>query len=132
MHFARACDVLRPALMRERASLGTAVMRLARATWDEADDRGYYWAGGRHVSVYAPALAAVLLGDAEGEGADAGVALPPPAVSSVVNAVAAVMARPSSTGSYTWCVLTSVGFALGPRHARRVFQCSSRGAAARA
>ena len=40
----------------------------------------------------------------EGEGAQGGVALSPAGVASVVGAVAAVMARPSSTGAMIWSV----------------------------
>ena len=98
-----AHDLLRAALLRERAVLGEAVMRLARAAWDETEDPGVYWAAGAHVSSQAPALASVLLGDVEGEGAGGGVALSPAAVGSVLNGLAAVMGRRSSSGSFIWC-----------------------------
>ena len=100
-----AHDSLRAALLRERAALGEAVMRLARAAWDEAEDPGVYWAIGAHVSSQAPALASVLLGDVEGEGAGGGVALSPAAVGSVLDGLAAAMGRPSSSGSFLWCVI---------------------------
>ena len=100
-----ADDALRTVLLRERAALGEAVMRLTQGAWDEAEDPGWMWAAGNHVSSQAPALAAVLLGDVEGDGALGAVALSPAAVASVVGAVAAVMGRPSSTGSYIWCVI---------------------------
>ena len=99
-----AHDSLRAELLRERAALGEAVMRLARAAWDEAEDPSVYWALGMHVSSLAPALASVLLGDVEGDGADAGVALSPAAVASVLSALTAVMARPSTSGTYIWSV----------------------------
>ena len=97
-----AHDSLRAELLRERAALGEAVMQLTRAAWDEAEDPGWAWAAGAHVSSQAPALAAVLLGDVESEGAEGGVALSPTAVGSVLSALAAAMARPSSSGSYIW------------------------------
>ena len=99
-----ADDTLRAGLLRERAALGEAVMRLTRAAWDEVEDPGSMWAFGLHVSSQAPALAAVLLGDVESEGAHGGVALSPAAVASVAGALAAVMARPSSSGSLIWHV----------------------------
>ena len=99
-----ADDTLRAVLLRERAALGEAVMQLTRAAWDEAEDPGYMWALGGHVSSKAPALAAVLLGDVEREGAQGGVALSSEAVASVANALVMVMARPSSSGSYIWHV----------------------------
>ena len=98
-------EALRTALLRERAMLGEAVMRLTQGAWDEAEDPGWTLAAGNHVSSQAPALAALLLRDVEGDGALAGVALSPAAVASVVGALAAVMGRPSSTGSYVWCVI---------------------------
>ena len=97
-----AHDLLCAALLRERAALGEAVLRLARAAWDEAEDPGVFWAMGAHVSSQAPALASVLLGDVEGEGAEGGVALSPAAVASVLGALAVAMGRPSSSGSYIW------------------------------
>ena len=97
-----ADDTLRAALLRERAALGEAAMRLTRAAWDEAEDPSSTWCIGQHVSSLAPALAAVLLGDVESEGAQDGVALPAAAVASLVSGVAAVMARPSSSGSFIW------------------------------
>ena len=97
-----AHDSLRAELLRERAALGEAVMRLARAAWDEATDPGVYWLVGAHVSSQAPALAALLLGDVEGEGAEGGVALSPAAVASVLGALAVVMARRSSSGGSIW------------------------------
>ena len=99
-----AHDSLRAALLRERAVLGEAVMRLARAAWDEAEDPSAFWAIGAHVSSQAPALASVLLGDVEGEGAGGGVALSLAAVGSVLDALAVTMGRPSSSGSYIWSV----------------------------
>ena len=95
-------DSLRAELLGERAALAKAVMQLTRAAWDEAEDPGYSWAFGSHVSSRAPALAALLLGDVEGEGAEAGVALSPAAVASVLDGLATVMARPSSSGSGIW------------------------------
>ena len=83
---------------------GDDMMRLTRTAWDEAEDPGVMWANGTHVSSKAPALAAVLLGDVESEGAHGGVALSPAAVASVAGALAAVMARPSSSGSFVWHV----------------------------
>ena len=99
-----ADDTLRTVLLRERAALGEAVMRLTRAAWNEAEDPQAAWAMGTHVSSQAPALAAVLLGDVESEGAHGGVALSPAAVASVAGALATVMARPSGSGSYIWHV----------------------------
>ena len=67
------------------------------------------WAFGSHVSSQAPALASVLLGDVEGEGAEGGVALSPAAVASVLGAVIGAMARSamarSSSGSYIWSAM---------------------------
>ena len=100
-----AHDSLRAALLRERAALGEAVMQLARAAWDEAEDPAAGWAIGAHVSSKAPALASVLLGDVEGEGADGGVALSPSAVASVLDGLAAAMTRPSTSGVFLWCVI---------------------------
>ena len=100
-----AHDSLRAALLRERAALGEAVMQLARAAWDEAEDPNALWATGTHTSSQAPALASVLLGDVEGGGAEGGVALSPAAVASVLGALAAVMGRPSSSGSAIWSVI---------------------------
>ena len=97
-----AHDPLRAALLRERAALGEAVMQLTRAAWDEAEDPGWAWATGAHVSSQAPALAAVLLGDVEGEGAGGGVALSPAAVTAVLGGLDAAMSRPSSSGSFIW------------------------------
>ena len=99
-----ADDTLRAVLLRERAVLGEAVMQLTRAAWDEAEDPGVMWANGTHVSSKAPALAAVLLGDVESEGAQGGVALSSAAVAAVAGAFVMVMARPSSSGSYIWHV----------------------------
>ena len=104
-----ADDTLRAALLgvpRERAALGEAVTRLASVAWDEAEDPGARWIAGNHVGSRAPALAAVLLGDVESEdGAQGGgVALSPSAVGALVRGTARALARPSSTGSYTWCV----------------------------
>ena len=100
-----AHDSLRVELLRERAALGEAVMQLTRAAWDEAEDPSIEWAVGIHVSSQAPALAALLLGDVEGGGAEGGVALSPAAVASVLGALGAVMGRPSSTGSAIWSVI---------------------------
>ena len=97
-------DTLRAVLLRERAALGEAVMRLTRGAWDEAEDPSAVWALGTHVSSRAPALAAVLLGDVESEGAQGGVALSPAAVALVAGALGTIMARPSSSGSYIWHV----------------------------
>ena len=97
-----AHDSLRAALLRERAALGEAVLRLARAAWDEAGDPNMWWAMGAHVSSQAPALASVLLGDVEGEGAEGGVALSPAAVAAVLGGLTVAMGRPSSSGSYIW------------------------------
>ena len=109
-----ADDTLRAVLLRERAALGEAVMRLTRGAWDEAEDPDMTWAMGLHVSSRAPALAAVLLGDVESEGAQGGVALSPAAVASVAGALAAVMARPSSSGSLIWHVPASAVCACSP------------------
>ena len=79
-------------------------MQLTRAAWDEAADPCSHWAVGIHVSSAAPALAAVLLGDVEGDGAQGGVALAAANVASVASALVAVMGRPSSSGSYIWPV----------------------------
>ena len=100
-----AHDPLRAALLRERAALGEAVMQLTRAAWDEAEDPGWAWVSGEHVSSQAPALASVLLGDVEGEGAEGGVALSPAAVASVLSALALAMSRPSISGSWIWFVM---------------------------
>ena len=97
-------DTLRAVLLRERAALGEAVMRLTRAAWDEAEDPSLFWAIGAHVSSAAPALAALLLGNVESEGAQDGVALSSVAVAAVAGAFVAVMARPSSSGSPIWHV----------------------------
>ena len=97
-----AHDSLRAALLRERAALGEAVMHLARAAWDEATDPSLFWVLGAHVSSQAPALAAVLLGDVEGDGAGGGVALSPAAVTTVLGGLGTAMTRPSSSGSYIW------------------------------
>ena len=102
-HFA-ADDTLRAVLLRERSALGEAVMQLTSAAWDEAEDPSIMWALGLHVSSRAPALAAVLLGDVESEGAQGGVALSSAAVAAVAGAFVVVMARPSSSGSYIWHV----------------------------
>ena len=103
-----ADDVLRAALLgvaRERVALDAAVTRLASVTWVRAEAPGYQWILGTHVSSTAPALAAVLLGDVESEdGAQGGVALSPAAVAAVGSALAAVMGRPSSSGSFIWPV----------------------------
>ena len=102
-----AHDALRVALLgapRERAALGRAVLRLTRAAWGtEADDPSYFWRAGTHVSSAAPKLAAVLLGDVEGDGAVGGVALSPAAVTAVLDGLGAAMARPSGSGSFIWC-----------------------------
>ena len=100
-----ADDVLRAALLgapRERAALGEAVTRLASVAWDEAEAPGLNWVIGNHVSSQAPALAAVLLGDVEGDGAGGGVALSPAAVTAVLGGLDTAMARPSSSGSFIW------------------------------
>ena len=110
-----AHDALRAALLCERAALGKAVMQLTRAAWDEAEEPGMEWATGAHVSSKAPALASVLLGDVEGEGADGGVALAPSAVASLLDALAVAMTRPSSSGSFLWCVIAQPGVFLFPR-----------------
>ena len=100
-----AHDSLRVELLRERAALGEAVMQLTRAAWDETEDPGWAWVAGSHVSSQAPALAALLLGDVEGEGAEEGVALSPAAVASVLDGLATAMGRPSSSGSSIWSVI---------------------------
>ena len=92
-------------MLRERSALGEAVMQLTRAAWDEAEDPSITWAMGLHVSSMAPALAAGLLGDVESEGAHGGVALSSAAVAAVAGAFVAVMARPSSSGSFIWHVV---------------------------
>ena len=71
----------------------------------EAEDPSWAWVAGAHVSSQAPALAALLLGDVEGEGAEGGVALSPAAVASVLDGLVTAMARPSSSGSFIWCVI---------------------------
>ena len=60
---------------------------------------------GSHITSQAPALAAELFGDEEGEGAQGGVALSPQAVGALVVGVASALSRPSSSGSYLWPVL---------------------------
>ena len=102
-HFATD-NTLRAMLLRERSALGEAVMQLTSAAWGEAQDPSMYWAAGVHVSSQAPALAAVLLGDVESEGAQGGVALSSAAVAAVAGAFVVVMARPSSSGSHIWHV----------------------------
>ena len=108
-----AHDALRVALLgapSERAALGRAVLRLTRAAWGtEADAPSYFWQVGNHVSNAAPKLAAVLLGDAEGEGAPGGVALSPAAVRGVVEGAVGNLAGAGSSGTSLWRVL--------PRHA---------------
>ena len=99
-----ADDKLRAVLLRERSALGEAVMQLTRAAWDEAEDHSVLWALGQHVSSKAPALAALLLGGVESEGAQGGVALSSVAVAAVAGAFVVNMARPSSSGSYIWHV----------------------------
>ena len=94
-------------------------MRLTQGAWDEAEDPGWTWAAGNHVSSQAPALAAVLLGDVESEGAQGGVALSPAAVASVAGALTAVMARPSSSGSYIWPVPLPPAYTLCVRTGAR-------------
>ena len=90
----------------ERAALGAAVTRLASVTWDEAEEPGFSWVCGVHVSSQAPALAAVLLGDVESEdGAQGGgVALSPSSVGALVLGMVRALARPSSSGSFFWPV----------------------------
>ena len=104
-----AHDALRVALLgapRERAALGRAVLRLTRAAWGtEADAPSYFWQVGFHVSNAAPKLAAVLLGDAEGEGAPGGVALSPAAVRGVVEGAVRLLASSSGSGTALWCAL---------------------------
>ena len=97
-------DTLRAMLLRERSALGEAVMQLTRAAWDEAADPNLGWAIGTHVSSVAPAVAAVLLGDVESEGAQGGVALSSAAVAAVAGAFVVNMARPSSSGAQIWHV----------------------------
>ena len=104
-----AHDSLRVEMLRDPA-LGKAVMQLTRAAWDEAEDPSWAWAAGAHVSSGAPALASVLLGDVEGEGAGGGVALSPAAVGSVLDAMAVAMGRPSSSGSQIWSVVPELCF----------------------
>ena len=99
-----ADHTLHAMLLRERAALGEAVMRLTRGAWDEAEDPSSMWVMGSHVSSKAPALAAVLLGDVEREGAQGGVALSSEAVASVAGALGTILARPSSSGSHIWHV----------------------------
>ena len=77
-------------------------MRLARVAWGEAEDPSVFWVAGAHVSSQAPALASVLLGDVEGDGAGGGVALSPAAVTAVLGGLGAAMTRPSSSGSFIW------------------------------
>ena len=50
-----------------------------------------------HVSSRAPALAAELLGDVEGEGAQGGVALSPQAVGALVLGLANQLLKPTSS-----------------------------------
>ena len=89
-------------------------MQLARAAWDEAEDPSAGWTLGNHVSSRAPALASVLLGDVEGDGAEGGVALSPSAVASVLGALAPAMAV-SRSGSYLWCDIRLLCVFLFPR-----------------
>ena len=104
-----AHDALRVALLgapRERAALGRAVLRLTRAAWGtEADAPSNFWQAGLHVSSAAPKLAAVLLGDVEGEGAPGGVALSPAAVRGVVEGAVGGLASAGSSGTSLWRVL---------------------------
>ena len=113
-----ADDALRSALLgvpRERAALGEAVMRLADIAWDRAEEPNWNWFMGLHISSQAPALAAVLLGDVEGEdGAQDGVALSPQAVGALVVGVGVSLARPSSSGSALWCVSRAPGVWRAP------------------
>ena len=113
-HFA-ADDTLRAVLLRERSELGEAVMQLTRAAWDEAADPCSGWALGTHVSSAAPALAAVLLGDVEGEGAPGGVALSPAAVRGVVEGVVRNLAGSGSSGTSLWRVLPRLALSLSLR-----------------
>ena len=100
---------------RERAALGKAVMRLAGIAWDRAEEPNWTWYFGAHISSQAPALAAVLLGDVEGEdGAQDGVALSPQAVGALVVGVGVSLARPSSSGSALWCVSRAPGVWRAP------------------
>ena len=104
-----AHDALRVALLgapRERAALGRAVLRLTRAAWGtEADAPSWYWQSGMHVSSAAPKLAAVLLGDVEGEGAPGGVALSPAAVRGVVEGAVGLFAASGGSGTGLWRAL---------------------------
>ena len=59
---------------------------------------------GFHVSGQAPALAAELLGDVEGESVQGGVALSPQAVGALVVGLSNALSRPSKSGSYLWPV----------------------------
>ena len=91
---------------RERAALGRAVLRLTRAAWGtEADAPSYLWPIGQHVSSEAPKLAAVLLGDVEGEGAPGGVSLSPAAVRGVVEGAVGMLAVSGSSGATLWRAL---------------------------
>ena len=60
------------------------------------------WDAAHALSSQAPALASVLLGDVEGDGAGGGVALSPAAVTAVLGGLGAAMTRPSSSGSFIW------------------------------
>ena len=89
-------------------------MRLAGVVWDRAEEPGWMWFVGMHVSGQAPALAAVLLGDVEGEDSAAGgVALSPQAVGALVVGVVTALARPSGSGSFLWPVFAALG-AIAP------------------
>ena len=104
-----AHDALRVALLgapRERAALGRAVLRLTRAAWGtEADAPSFFWQGGVHVSSAAPKLAAVLLGDVEGEGAPGGLALSSAAVRGVVEGAVGQLTVSGSSGTFIWRAL---------------------------
>ena len=104
-----AHDALRVALLgapHERAVLGRAVLRLTRAAWGtEADAPSMFWQVGQHVSSAAPKLAAVLLGDVEGEGAPGGVALSPAAVRGVVEGAVGNLAAAGGSGTALWRAL---------------------------
>ena len=60
------------------------------------------------MSSQAPALAAELFGDEEGEDAQGGVALSPQAVDALVVGLASALSRPSSSGSWIWPVPPSL------------------------
>jgi len=91
-------------LLPERGTLGEALTRLASVPWSQAEEPDLSWVYGLHVSSQAPALLAVLLGDAESEdSAQGGVALSPRAVGALVLGVSAQI-QINSSGGVLWPV----------------------------